>query len=414
MPPPPAQPQATKLGIAATSAPQAHAPAPGAPSAPQVGGSAPYRAHLSRQPKKSYTGLITAAVAVVLLGGSAFMNRDLIAAKWKAMRGPSAAEIAAAAAAAAEAAKPPPPPPELTASDIVQKVAAVYKDLPSFTSTGKTTAVLDMSAISPALAAAGLKTASYDMTLKMSKPLSFQIELTVPSAMTNASRIGWSLGNGDFVQENYQRVTVKSHDDLFRLFDGGDMLGVGVNPGVGEVVRLFTEDPNADLTKPGIEWTRMPDDKLNGQPCYVLAGTVKYQNLLVWISRSSLLILQTQVVLDSKSDIANMDDDKVKEELKAQNHGVEPTLAQIANFKKLGKINGKVTDTYTDIKTNVTLAMTDIQPPMPVIPAAAMGGGMQGGYGGYGGGEGMGGGGGGGGGGGRGGGGGGGGGRRGR
>jgi uncharacterized membrane protein YgcG len=103
-----------------------------------------------------------------------------------------------------------------------------------------------------------------------------------------------------------------------------------------------------------------------------------------------------------------LDDAKIKETLKAQNNGKDPSPLQITIFKNMQKTTGTVTETYSGIKTNVTLAMADFQPPAPVAPvakapaAAAPGQGGVGGYGGgmggggYGGGGGMGGGGGGG------------------
>ena len=157
MPPPPAPPKVARLSVSALGSPAEHAP--GAPSDPDRLGMAGYQSHKALKTKKSYSGLITAVVAVVLIGVSAYLNRDWLKAKWKSWRGPTAEEKAAAAAAAA---KPPPPPPEMTASEIMEKVAEVYKELPSFSSTGKSIAMIDLSAVSPALAAAGPKMVSSD------------------------------------------------------------------------------------------------------------------------------------------------------------------------------------------------------------------------------------------------------------
>jgi hypothetical protein len=91
----------------------------------------------------------------------------------------------------------------------------------------------------------------------------------------------------------------------------------------------------------------------------VLAGTVKLQDVLVWVSKKSFLIPQIQIKLGA---MAGMDDDKIKELLKAQNKGVEPTSAQVTAAKQLAKVTGTITDTYANIQTNITIAMADLQP----------------------------------------------------
>jgi DNA-directed RNA polymerase subunit RPC12/RpoP len=358
--PPPAPPKVTRLGVAGLSHSQPHASS-AAPTAEQQG-SAAFRAHMARQPKKSYTGLISGVAAVLLIGLSAYLNKDTLKAKWKSFHKTPAEEFAAQFAATNQ---PPPKPTEMTASEIMQKVVEVYRDLPSFGSTGKATAILDMSAVNPVLAANGPVTVSSDLALKMSKPLSFRIDMTTPTALTNITVTCWSTGNGYFIQANNRRVSMPSRDLLFS--------SLNTSASVSEIVLLFIDDASEGLAKPGIEWTRNKDETLGGEPCYVLAGTVNLQKVLVWVSKKSFLIPQTKIVLDGKSNAADMDDAKIKEALKAQNRGVEPTLLQIANFKKMLKTTGTVTETYGGIQTNLTLAMSDIQPPAPVAPARAAG-----------------------------------------
>jgi uncharacterized membrane protein YgcG len=88
--------------------------------------------------------------------------------------------------------------------------------------------------------------------------------------------------------------------------------------------------------------------------------------------------------------VAGLDDAQIKEALKAENNGKEPTLLQIANVKKRLKTTGSVTDTYDNIQTNATIAAADFQPAAPVVatPVAtsAQNGGNEGGGGGGGGG----------------------------
>jgi hypothetical protein len=349
MPPPPAPPKVGRLSVSALGS-----PTPIPVVQPDQQGSAIYQAHQARQPKKSYTGLIIAVVAIALISGSAYLNKDWLTAKWKSIRGPSAAEIAATNQPA-----PPPPPPELTAAEIMQKVAELYKEIPNFSSTGKTIAVLDMSALSPALAAAGPQTVAADLTLKMSKPLSFRIDSAIPVGPSNITVTGWSTGNGDFLQANNRRTRMPSHSALFTAFNSG------VNVGVGEIVHLFMNDTTEGLAKDGLEWSRNKDEKLNNQFCYVLAGTVKLQNVLVWVNRSSFLIPQTQVVMDAKSGLAAMDDAQIKAQLKTMKNGKDPTPLEMATAKQMSKISGTITQTYDNIQTNLSLAMSDFQAPAP-------------------------------------------------
>jgi hypothetical protein len=363
MPPPPAPPKVGRLAVSALNAPQAHAPSTAL--GPDQLGSAGFQAHVARKPKKSHTGLIAGVAAVVLIGGSAYLNKDWLSAKWKAWRGPTAAEIAAAN-------KPPPPEPELSAGEIMQKVAELYGNLPNYSSTGRAIAVLDLSAISPAQAAAGPQPVSYDLSLKMSRALGFRIDMAIPKGTSNVIMTGgWSAGNGDWLLSNHRTNKLQSHDMLFSRF--GDVVseGKGVSMGMGEIVRLFINDTSESLGNAGIEWTRQPDVQLNGQSNYVLAGTVKSQNVLLWVNRNSFLIPQTQVILQGKTGPDALDDDAIKGVLKAQNNGKEPTYAQINNYKRTSKISGTVIESFPNIQTSTDLAAADLQPGA----AASFGGG---------------------------------------
>ena len=155
-----------------------------------------------------------------------------------------------------------------------------------------------MSAVSPALAAAGPKTASYDMTLKMSKPLNFRIDMVMPVATSNVTVTGWSTGNGYLIQANNRRNRLTSDEDLFDRFTSGSSIGITV--GIGEIVRLFAEGAKQDLDDPNIQWQEASKDvTLNGQHCYLLAGMLKLQPVMVWVDRRTFLIPQTQVVMNA-------------------------------------------------------------------------------------------------------------------
>ena len=84
---PPAQPKVARLSVSALTSPQPDTSVP-MPLAEEQG-SVVFQAHQARRAKKSYTGLIAGVAAVALLGVSAFLGRDWLAAKWKAFHGTS-------------------------------------------------------------------------------------------------------------------------------------------------------------------------------------------------------------------------------------------------------------------------------------------------------------------------------------
>jgi len=192
-PPPPVPPSKTRLSVSALSAPSETS---SSALMSQVGATA-YQVHTARKEKKSYTGIIAGVAAVVLIGGSAFLNRDWLSAKWKSLRGPTAAEQAAAEA---QTNQPPPPPPELTAAEIWRKVVDVYRTLPNFSATGKFTSVLDYSKAKPGLAASGPVTVSMALKVKMTRPENFRIDQDFSQGPAELTASGWSAGEGNFIQ----------------------------------------------------------------------------------------------------------------------------------------------------------------------------------------------------------------------
>jgi uncharacterized membrane protein YgcG len=156
--------------------------------------------------------------------------------------------------------------------------------------------------------------------------------------------------------------------------------------GAGDIVRLFNSDPAGALANAGEVFSRTNDDTLDAQPCYVLAGTVKFQNVLVWVDRKTFLIPQTRVVLDGDSSAlgAGMDDANIKQALTAMNNGKPVTVKQINDVKTMFKLKGTITDSYLNIQTNATITLAELEPPKPVAPApppaaTAAAGGNQGG-----------------------------------
>jgi DNA-directed RNA polymerase subunit RPC12/RpoP len=357
MPPPPAPPKASRLSVSSAGAPPGHSSIP-VPT-PEQQGSAGYRTRMANKPGKNYAGPIVGAVAVVLIGVAAVWNWGWIKEKLSSSSGPSEAEVAAAAAAAAKTNTPPPPPPQqpVTAPEIMKRVADVYRHMPSFSCTGNMIADVDTSALSSAAARKPAQKASSELILKMSKPNSFSINMTLPSQQGETTLAGWSTGSGDHLVANNRPVQVTSREDLFSRFQGDMPVGVG------DIVRLFMDDKTRGLATSGMVWTLSDDpdiDKeVDGEPCYVLTAPLTFQNILVWVSQKSFLIPQIQVKLGV---LADADDDTLKATLTAQNKGVEPTLAKFNSAKKQAKIKGSYTDSFANIQTNLTIAAADFVP----------------------------------------------------
>jgi DNA-directed RNA polymerase subunit RPC12/RpoP len=380
-PPPPVPPAKTRLSVSALGAPSETS---SAALMSQVGASA-YQVHTARKEKRSYTGLISGVTALAIVSASAYINRDWLSAKWKSLRGPTAAEQAAAQAEQAKANQPPPPPPEMTASEIWQKVEQVYKSLPSFSATGRFTSVLDYSKVNAGLAANGPVTVSAVLGLKMTRPENFRIDLDLTQGPVAVTTSGWSAAGGSFIQiENKARPPAQRIAEppaaVCQTFNEGYSLGAG------DIVRLFNSDPAGALANAGEVFSRTNDDTLDAQPCYVLAGTVKFQNVLVWVDRKTFLIPQTRVVLDGDSSAlgAGMDDANIKQALTAMNNGKPVTVKQINDVKTMFKLKGTITDSYLNIQTNATITLAELEPPKPVAPApppaaTAAAGGNQGG-----------------------------------
>jgi hypothetical protein len=314
---------------------------------------------MANKPGKNYTGPIVGAVVVVLIGVTVALNWGWIKGKLSSSSGPSEDEVAAAAAAAAKTNTPPPPPQQqpVTAPEIMKRVADVYRRMPSYSCTGNIIAEVDTSAVSSAAARKPAQKVSSDLILKMSKPNSFRINMTLPGQQGETTLAGWSTGSGDHLMTNNRPVQVTSRDDLFSRFEGGMPVGVG------DIVRLFMDDKTRGLATSGMVWTLSEDPdiekEIDGEPCYVLTAPLTFQNILVWVSQKSFLIPKIQVRMGV---LADADDDTLKATLTAQNKGVEPNLAKFNSAKKQAKIKGSFTDTFANIQTNLTIAAADIVP----------------------------------------------------
>jgi hypothetical protein len=333
---------------------------PGAPPAPEPQGSADYQAHVARRPKKSYAALIAGVTAVALIGLAAFFSRGWVAGKWKAFHGASAAGIAAGN-------QPSPGRAELTEAEIWQNVVATYKGLTSLSATGTAETTLDLGLGGGATNTAGTPAKlSSDLTMKLGRPDNFRVDVNQRIGSATMSLIGWSAGQGYYRMVNNSRIKDSSR--------GAALSGLGA-AGTAFMATLFYNDADGLPAFAGTDWSKTKGAAIPGQPCYVLAGKIFFQDVLVWVNKQTFLIPRVQIVLGGNTNAPVMDDAKIKETLTAAKNGQAATAAEITQFKAQMKmasqIKGTITETYQDIQTNVDIALAEFEPPPSAATPAA-------------------------------------------
>ncbi len=352
---PPAPPMAARLSVSALTSPQPDTSVP-MPS-PEEQGSAVFQAHQARKSKKTYTGLIAAVAALALVGLSAFLGRDWLAAKWKAFHGTSAAGIAATN-------QPPPAPVEMAAADIWQNMLATYQGLSSLSATGTAEAVVNMGPDSAAANPVGTQPSmSADVTIKLGRPDNFRIDVNARAGSAGISTSGWSTGQGYYRMVNNKRSKESSRGAVM------DSLGVG---GAASMAGLFFNTTGGIAGNAATDWSLTDGAPIPGQPCYVLAGKILSQNIRIWVNKQTFLIHRMQIVLDGNASAPEMDDAKIKAALTAAKNGQAVTAADITQFKAQMKmasqIKGTITETYQNIQTNVPIALAEFEPPASAAP----------------------------------------------
>ena len=201
--------------------------------------------------------------------------------------------------------------------------------------------------------------------MKLGRPDNFRIVVNQHVGATTMSLIGWSTGKGYYRMVNNSRITDSSR--------GAALSGVGA-AGTAFMAMLFFNDADGLPGYAGTEWSQTKGAAIPGQPCYVLAGKMFFQDVLVWVNKQTYLIPRVQIVLGGNTNALGMDDAKIKEALAAAKNGQAATPAEITQFKAQMKmasqIKGTITETYQDIQTNVDMALAEFEPPSSAAPAA--------------------------------------------
>ncbi len=329
--------------------------------------------------------VITAVVvALAVLGGGGWYvwhSYSQHKAKVEAAKGNPAAMVAAPTAASASA-----------ALDVLMKMHQAYTHLSSLNVEGTAVMVIDMSQVTaadmnPNQTAAQKKAAEKkparrppgmpkamtnktDVVIKLARPDLYRIEGTAkmaagPTIMTNTTAV-WSSGKTNFTlmmmgggaYKNF--TTVANRKQAFLM-----------NGQAGALVMAIPElffDEAGDMDKFIQDWGQTDDEAVSGQDCYTLTGKILGQKLKIWVSKTSYMILQSEITLG-----APVSDDNISTAIGAFDTNTKRTQAQLDQEKTMAKqqagmmtkIRGTITETYANIETNNTFAAADFNYPVP-------------------------------------------------
>ncbi len=281
-------------------------------------------------------------------------------------------------------------PPTATQSndaiDLLTKVHNAYTNLTSLTISGTSVMALDMSQLTAADLNPNAKktteskrprrgnipkaiTNTMDVTIKMERPNLYCMEgISKMSfgAMTMSNVMAaWSPGDTNYSLSimgggAYKRYTAVK-DRNTALMGGGQTGGLAV----GLMDIFFNDTPNG-MDKFIQDWGQTTDDSVNGQDCYTITGKIFGQKIELWISKSSYMILQSQITLGapvSNEDVDNaidtFDTSTNQDQIAKDKAQAEKQAAMMT------KLRGTLTDTYDDIQPNSTLGPDDFHYQVP-------------------------------------------------
>lgn len=379
-PPPPPPPPVHAPALAtrhSTAAPATGRQFAGAP------GAQPAARQKSHGLRNTLIGVAVAVVcaAISFTAVSYFIKHE---AKVKAGKGNPAAQVATPTATAAA-----------DAEDVLMKVHHAYTGLTSLKAEGTSVMVIDMSAVTAAdlnpnqSATAQKKTSTRrpanipkgmtnmtDVTMKLSRPNLYRIvqvgKMEAGRQIMTNTTAAWSSGATNFVltmidfgraNQGYKNYTV-AKDRNAALTQGGGQAGLAM-----VIPQLFFDDLGGlNIAKIIKDWGQTEDNSSGGQECYTLTGKIVGQKLKIWISKSSYLILKSEITLGAP--ISDDDFNAAFDAFTPTNNMSAQQLAQMKTQAKqqlamMTKIRGTLTETYDDIETNQTYSADDFNYPVP-------------------------------------------------
>jgi cell wall-associated NlpC family hydrolase len=223
----------------------------------------------------------------------------------------------------------------------------------------------------PARRPAGLPKAMTNTTqvsIKLARPDLYRIEGTSKMEvnrikMTNTIAI-WSPGKTNYtlmLTSGYKRYsTVKDRKSAFMMTAQSGGLAMAIP-------QLFFDEED-DMGKFIKDWGQTGDEAVNGQDCYTLTGKMMGQKLKVWVSKTSYMILQSQITLGGA-----VSDADIGAAISTFDTSAKKTQAQLDQEKAMAKtqaammtkIRGTMTEVYDNISTNKTFAADDFNYSVP-------------------------------------------------
>lgn len=284
--------------------------------------------------------------------------------------------IAAVLVSCSGEASPPTPAPAL-----LKEVADKYRTMSSYSAAGTVISEIDMSAAGGALpikptdpqqaaqiqqSLAQPQKLTHEFSILLARPSLYRIEwVQTVSKFTNKGAV-WSAGEGDFFQMSAMGGEPQKPTSRGMALASA----TGVSGGAAHTVpAMFFEDAEVGV---GLEAMQNPayekDESIEGDPCYVVSGTMANQKMVYWISKGELLVRQRRHILGGKTTVPEMTDEQLAEGLKGQGQEATPEkIAQVKQQLKIAaemssKIKGSITETHRQIKIDESLARERFEP----------------------------------------------------
>lgn len=378
---------ACQQSITVPQAPGAAAvPPPIPPSTPpaRAGAAAPAAARtaaVTPPVKKSHTLrnvlVITACGVFVVLAGLAalvWLGHSKLAGSIASKKGNPAAMVAAPSVAQQQ-----------SALDLLAKMQNAYTNLNSFEASGTSIMALDMSQLTAADLNPNAKktqkthrpanmpkkiTTTAEISIKLERPGLYYVKESSHMSfgfMTMSNLvISWSPGQTNYLfyrmnNGTFKRfVTVKDRNTS--LMSGGQpsLLALGA-------MQLFFND-SGNTPKLIQDLGQTEDASINGQDCYTLTAKLFGQKLKMWVSKSTYMILQSQLTIGAP--VSDADLDAAFDSFNTKTNMTAAAMAkQKAQAKQqlamMTKIRGTITDTCDDVQPNPSLSDDDFSYQVP-------------------------------------------------
>jgi hypothetical protein len=266
-----------------------------------------------------------------------------------------------------------------TVTEIMQKVAEQYESLTSLSASGTAVSVMDMSKVAPKnlpgmnQMPGGAKN-SKAMQQALSKPIRTESTLSVKLGRPNLYRVewdstvgpatmkgaAWCAGEGDYLSIDKMKYSRMDSRELALPS------ATGVSGGAaGTLPSVFFSGKSGLLSlvqKP----SRVADDTVEGEDCYVVKGDAMGMGVILWITKTNYLVKQKQLVLGGKTKMPDMSDGQMEEGLKKMGNLSPAQKAQakaaMKNMKPmLAQTKGTMTETYRNLEINQPVKTEDFK-----------------------------------------------------